>query len=110
MRAALGGEKNSLGWLLWVLCMATNVQDARSGSDPSRRQSCTLVALKDAAAGRVIGRSFYRQVKIIAAGLTIMLVLINSFSLLYTSPMSMETWFVPAAMSLPVVSPASHSS
>lgn len=38
----------------------------------------------------------------IAAGLTIMLILINSPSLLYTSPMSMESWFVLAAMFLSI--------
>ena len=94
----------------WFLFVATTIQDARSGKAHARRQLRRLVALKEFTAAMVMGRSFYRQVTIIAAGRTIMLILINSPSLLYTSPMSMETWFVPAAMSLPVVSPASHNS
>ena len=39
---------------------------------------------------------------LIAASLTIMLILINSPSLLYTSPLSMEQWFVLAAMLSPI--------
>ena len=39
---------------------------------------------------------------LIAASLTIMLILINSPSLLYTSPMSMKSWFVLAAMLSPI--------
>jgi hypothetical protein len=38
---------------------------------------------------------------LIAASLTIMLILINSPSLLYTSPLSMEQWFVLAAILSP---------
>jgi len=39
---------------------------------------------------------------LIAASLTIMLILINSPSLLYTSPTSMKSWFVLAAMLSPI--------
>ena len=39
---------------------------------------------------------------LIAASLTIMLILINSTSLLYTSTMSMKSWFVLAAMLSPI--------
>jgi hypothetical protein len=99
----------TLSWLpsLVSLCRTT-IQDSHSGKAHARTQLHSLVALKEFTAAMVMGWSFCRHVSIIAAGHTIMLMLINSPSLLYTSTMSMEPWFVPAAMSCLVSLPARY--